>query len=171
MNSAMNAQSLQEVLGSMVLGIDHLTIAVRDLQKSIDWYEKTLGFRLLERHTVRGSQTSMRSAVMRVGNVTLVLVEGGEPSSQVSRFIEENGEGVTHIAFAVPDLDAAIHQIRSSDGPATLTPVNDEGIRQVFLERNGQTGVRIELIERKGGTFTDRSMAAMFRVLEERDLY
>jgi hypothetical protein len=112
----------------------------------------------------------MRSAVLGAGSALVVLVEGCEPHSQVNRFIDDHGEGVSHVAFSVTDLDQALVQVKRSDLP-TLPTVNGDGIRQVFLQRDARTGVRIELIERKGGAFTELSIETMFRVMEERDIY
>jgi methylmalonyl-CoA epimerase len=167
----MDARALQEALGTTVIGIDHLTVAVRDLDSSIRWYETALGFRVQDRRNTRGGHSSMRSAVMTAGSAVMVLVEGGEPDSQVSRFIEARGEGISHVALAVTDLDGALQRIAGVAGVKSLPEVPGEGIRQAFLERDAQTGVRLELIERRGGKFSDASMAAMFRVLEERSEY
>lgn len=157
--------------GTSVLGIDHVTVAVRNLEASVRWYQSALGFELEERIGARGEHSGMRCAVMRAGPVMVLLVEGTEPGSQVSRFIDQRGEGVTHVAFSVDDLDEAVRRVQADGDTATLPSIQNEGIRQVFLERDPRTGVRIELIERKGGAFTDRSVEAMFRILEERDLY
>lgn len=167
----MKSLDVHGTLGALVLGIDHLTIAVRDLESSIRWYEGGLGFRVSERRETRGDRTSMRSAVLECGGAVLVLVEGGEPESQVNRFIEAKGEGVSHIAFKVSDLDEAMRRIHAVVGEVTLPTVEDVGIRQVFLQPDSQSGVRIELIERSGGSFSDQSVRKLFLVLETNELY
>ena len=166
----MNAPSLRQAVSPLVIGIDHLTIAVRDLEKSIAWYEATLGFSLAERKLVNGDKTSMKVAILTSGPVRVVLVEGSEPESQVSRFIEQKGEGVTHVALAVSSLDDALRRVEAVARPA-LPEVRGDGIRQVFLEQDPESGVRIELVERAGGTFSERSLREMFVALEERDLF
>jgi methylmalonyl-CoA epimerase len=167
----MNAQAVRQALGGHVLGVDHMALAVRNLEASLEWYVSALGFRLCQRQDVRGEHTGMNFAAIECGAVTLVLVEGSETESQVTRFIEERGEGISHIALAVDDLDQALARIEKETGLSSLPPVEDAGIRQAFLERDVRTGVRIELIERRGGSFSERSVQEMFRVLEERDLY
>jgi methylmalonyl-CoA/ethylmalonyl-CoA epimerase len=166
----MNAPSLRQALGNLVTGIDHLTIAVRDLERSIAWYEGTLGFTLENLDLVQGEKTSMKVAIMTSGSARIVLVEGTEPDSQVSRFIDERGEGVSHVAFAVSDLDEALNRVGRVTRPA-LPEVRDVGIRQAFLHQDPESGVRIELIERTEGKFSECSLREMFVVLEERNLF
>jgi 4-hydroxyphenylpyruvate dioxygenase-like putative hemolysin len=166
----MNAPSLRQALGPLVIGIDHLTVAVRDLEKSIAWYEATLGFTLSERKLVSGDKTSMKAAILTSGPVRVVLVEGSEPESQVSRFIEQKGEGVSHVALAVSSLDDALRRVEAVTRPA-LPEVSEGGLRQAFLRRDPESGVRIELVERAGGEFSERSLREMFVALEERDLF
>ncbi len=99
-----------------------------------------------------------------------MLVEGSGPESQVSRFIEQKGEGVSHVALAVSSLDDALRRVEAVTRPA-LPEVSAGGIRQAFLQQDPESGVRIELIERAGGQFSERSLREMFVALEERDLF
>jgi methylmalonyl-CoA/ethylmalonyl-CoA epimerase len=165
----MNTTAVKQALGALVTGIDHISVAVRDLEASIRWYSEVLGFEVKEQRTTQGDRSSMRSAVMVCGGAMVVLVEGGEPSSQVTRFIEQRGEGVSHVALAVTDLDEALLRVEAVAGRIALPPVEERGIRQVFLESEGSSGVRIELIERRGGAFSDHSVREMYRALEAGD--
>lgn len=166
----MHATDLRKALGGVVIGVDHLTVAVRDLEAAVRFYETVLGFEVQERRVTHGQRTSMDYVVLSSGAAMLVLVASSDSSSQVNRFIEHKGEGVSHVAFAVADLDQALERVGAA-GEIALTPVEDAGIRQVFLERDEESGVRIELIERRGGRFNERSVREMYRVLEARDLY
>ena len=118
-----------------------------------------------------GTSTSMISAVLRAAGAVVVLVQGVEPNSQVSRFIEKFGPGVQHIAFRVRDLDVALVNVLLANGAADTPKLTDVGIRQVFLRRDTRTGVRIELIERNGGEFTDESVRRLFLSMEESGIY
>ncbi len=161
---------LSEQLADLILEVDHIAIAVEDLDESVRWYSGALGFSLLDRHITRGEHTSMLYAVMKAGQSIIVLLQGTSPKSQVSRFITEFGCGVHHIAFAVSDLDAAISRANEY-GSVTDTPIaSDEGLRQVFFRRDPATGVRVELIERRGGSFTEKNVTQLFRVMEEKGL-
>jgi hypothetical protein len=110
----------------------------------------------------------MLSAVMKAGSAVVVLVQGVGPNSQVSRFVERFGSGVQHLALEVTDLDVAIKHFNSA--AADIDVIEEDGIRQVFLRRDQGSGVRIELIERRGGNFNDRSVEKLFRAFESKDL-
>jgi methylmalonyl-CoA/ethylmalonyl-CoA epimerase len=156
---------------SQVIGLDHIAVAVPDLEEAIRWYCFALGFTVLERRVTRGAHTSMISAVMSAGTAIVVLVQGCEPESQVQQFINRYGPGVQHIAFSVSDLDEALATVRANGGDSDTGILADLGIRQTFLARDAATGVRIELIERRGGDFTDASVEGLFRTMERRGIY
>jgi methylmalonyl-CoA/ethylmalonyl-CoA epimerase len=162
---------LTELLGDSLIGIDHVAVAVVDLDEAIAWYTKALGFRLRERRTTRGARTSMISAVLEAGSSVVVLVQGIEPESQVSRFVEQFGPGIQHLAFGLKDLSAVVQRLADAGEPTDTPMMEEPGIRQVFLRRHDGNGVRIELIERNGGDFSDASVERLFRSFEERDLY
>ncbi len=163
--------NLAAQLGDLVLGIDHVAIAVADIDAAIDRYSAALGFALVERSKVSGDFSGMLYAVMHCGSATIVLVQGTSPASQVSKFLESYGSGMHHIAFAVSDLDAAIHKAKLAGAVADTPVVSDEGIRQTFLQRDGATGVRIELIERHGAAFSEHNVLQLFKALEAKDLF
>ena len=154
-----------------IVGVDHIAIAVSNLTEAIDWYTRKLAFRLIEQRMTYGERTGMISAVLSAGTTVVVLVQGTTPDSQVSKFITAFGAGVQHVAFAVTDLDEAIEQVSLAGGLADTCIIADEGIRQVFLRRDAGSGVRVELIERKGGEFSDKSVQQLFSEFEKHDLY
>jgi methylmalonyl-CoA/ethylmalonyl-CoA epimerase len=156
-------------LGDLVLNVDHVAIAVTDLSTAISWYA-SLGFSMLERRATEGQHSGMISAVLRAGRAVVVLLQGTSPQSQVSRFIEHFGAGVQHIALEVADLDRALERVLNAGGEVDAQ-TQDEGIRQVFLRREPGSGVRVELIERRGGDFTESSVRQLFLAFEQRDLY
>ena len=166
MTSTLTAQ-----LGDLILGIDHVAIAVEDIDASIARYSTALGFALLERSEVSGDHSGMLYAVMKAGSATVVLVQGTSPASQVSKFLAAFGAGMHHIALAVTDLDKAIARTTVAGGIADTPVISDDGIRQAFLQRDPTTGVRIELIERHGVPFSEKNVEQLFRALEEKDLY
>lgn len=169
--SPADSKTVTRELGDCVIGVDHVAIAVRDLDAAVDWYTNLLGFRLMERRATRGRHTGMISAVLSSGTAVVVLIQGTEPASQVSRFVDAFGPGVQHMALLVDDLDRAVDRLTSRGGAVDTTIVEGQGLRQAFLRRDGSSAVRIELIERKGGTFSDRSVQQLFLDFEARDLY
>jgi methylmalonyl-CoA/ethylmalonyl-CoA epimerase len=150
--------------------LDHVAIAVVDLEESVRWYRDGLGFEVVERRLTEGKKTAMVSAVMKRGSAIIVLMQGTSPDSQVSRFIDRFGPGVQHIALSVDDLDGAVERLKHNGGVVDVGIIEGPGIRQVFLRREPCSAVRVELIERKGGQFNDRSVEELFRAMEEKDI-
>ena len=163
--------ALTQSLGDCILSVDHIAIAVVDLDAAVEWYTRCLGFKLIETRTTCGERTSMVSAVLSAGGALVVLVQGTTPESQVSRFVQHFGAGVQHIAFSVNDIEVALARVLSAGGAADTPKIRDEGIRQVFLRRDAGSAVRVELIERRGGEFSDHSVQQLFRAFESADLY
>jgi methylmalonyl-CoA/ethylmalonyl-CoA epimerase len=156
---------------SLIVDIDHIAIAVEDLSTAIHWYVTCLGFTLVDERETRGLNTGMKSAVLIAGRAVVVLVQGTSAESQVSRFVSKFGAGVQHIAFEVSDVDDALARVVRQGGSADTKMIVDEGIRQIFLRRESGSGVRVELIEKRGGSFTDTSVQKIFLQFEEHDLY
>lgn len=154
-----------------ILSLDHIAIAVEDLDKAVNWYVSALGFTVLERRRTLGENSGMDSAVLQAGNAIVVLVAGVEEHSQVSRFIRGHGPGVQHIAFAVDDIASAMEGVEAGGGASDTGLLCDVGIQQTFLRRDALSNVRIELIQRDGGTFSDASVERLFRKMEERGIY
>jgi hypothetical protein len=78
---------------------------------------------------------------------------------------------VQHIAFGVRDMDEAMDRLAGSAGALDTPLIEDVGIRQAFLRRDPGSGVRVELIERTGGSFSDNTVRQLFLAFEASDLY
>lgn len=92
--------------------IDHLGIAVRSLDETVAYYEKALGLKCEHREEVASQK--VRTAFFTVGEVHLELLEPTSPDSPVAKFLEKNGEGVHHVAFASTDIRGQLAQAASS---------------------------------------------------------
>lgn len=156
-------------LSDLVVRVDHIAIAVKDLSAATKWYEH-FGFIVLERRSTEGLHTGMHSAILQAGSVVVVLIQGTSPESQVSKFITHFGPGVQHIALEITDLEEALERVSQAGGKVDAQ-AQDTGIRQAFLQRDPGSGVRVELIERRGGHFTDHSVRQLFLAFEQEDLY
>lgn len=167
----MNAPALTKKLADLFLNIDHIAIAVENLDAATRWYSDTLGFTPLERRVTHGEHSAMHSAVMTAGQIRVVLLQGIGDKSQICKFITEFGPGVHHIAYAVENLQEAI-RLALESGCITDTEVApDHELRQIFLQRGPATGIRIELLERNKELFSDQNIEHLYRTLEEKDLY
>ena len=96
----------------MITRIDHLGIAVRSLDEAIPYYEQALGLKCEHREDVPSQK--VRTAFFAVGEVHLELLEPTSPESPVAKFIEKNGEGIHHVAFATTDLAGQLQQAAGS---------------------------------------------------------
>lgn len=160
------------LLAKYARSIDHVAIAVRNLEESIKLYTEVLGFELKERRRTEGKATAMISAVLTAGGaVTIVLLEGTSPESQVSRFVEHFGPGVQHIAIGVEDLPEMAQDLKAAGMEFDTTVIQSPGLRQIFTKRDPGSGMMFELIERMGGDFSDASVQQLFEQLEKKDSY
>ena len=164
---------LSNLMSEYTVRLDHVAIAVEDLEAGIDFYHKVLGFELTERRTTQGRWTGMDSAVMLAGKITFVLIQGKSPESQVSRYIEHYGPGVQHVAVRVRDLDQLVPKLEEAGMEFSTNIIRSNGLRQIFSKRDKNSGMMIELIERldEAATFSDESVQDLFRQLEANDAY
>jgi len=165
------AVKAETMLSKYVTEIDHVAIAVRDLEESIRFYTEVLGFELKERRRTEGKQTAMISAVLKAGPITVVLLQGTSPESQVSRFVEHFGPGVQHLAFGVQNLPEMAEDLKASGLEFDTTVISSPGLRQIFSKRDTGSGVMFEFIERMGGDFSDQSVQQLFEQLEKKDAF
>jgi methylmalonyl-CoA epimerase len=168
----MSSQSdAPQLLAKYARSIDHIAIAVNDLEASIEFYRNVLGFSLEERRRTEGKTTAMISAVMKAGPLTVVLLEGTSPESQVSKYVEHYGPGVQHIAFEVENLPAAAEELKRAGLEFDTSIINSPGLRQIFSARDSGSGMMYELIERMGGDFSDASVQNLFEQLEKKGTF
>ncbi len=148
--TSQHSSAVPPALARRAAGIDHLAIAVEDLDAAIEWYANGLGFSVAERRETQGDATGMISAVLRAGGVSLVLVQGTSSESQISRFVAQHGPGVQHVALRVEGIDELVSDLRSSGVEFETEIVGREGLRQIFVKRDPRSGIMLELIERRG---------------------
>ncbi len=127
--------------------IEHIGIAVKDLESASALYEKLLGKACYKVESVEGE--GVRTAFFEVGESKIELLEAMAEDSPIARFIEKRGEGIHHIAFEVDDLKAEAERLRS-EGFRLLSKSPRPGAdnKQVlFLHPKSSHGVLIELCQ------------------------
>ncbi|HEX9007293.1 MAG TPA: methylmalonyl-CoA epimerase [Bacteroidota bacterium] len=131
-----------------VTHIEHIGIAVRDLDSAIALYEKVYGLRCYAVEEVADQQ--VRTAFFMVGGTKIELLAATSPGGPVGRFIEKKGEGVHHIAFAVQDLDAALAEAKAKGiHLIDRRPRRGaEGLAIAFLHPAATGGVLTELCQK-----------------------
>lgn len=153
--------------------IDHIAIAVRNLEDAILFYRDILGFKLLFRREVDGAFSGMRSAEFEVGSFYIVLVEGTTPESQVCRYIEEYGPGVQHIAISVSDVALLASSLKDLGISFCTDVIEGDGIVQIFTSRDGNSGMMFEFIQRvtNSKVFDPASVQKLYEQLEAKSAY
>ncbi len=152
--------------------IDHVAIAVKDLDAAIEHYRDVLGMELRERRQIDGRVSGMDSAVMEAGGVKFVLVQGSSPESNVSRYIEAYGPGVQHVAIEVPDPQAAIDDLRARGADLLTGIINGPGLDQIFTKREPNSGMQLEIIARaENQGFDPRNVQELFEAMERENVF
>ena len=127
--------------------IEHIGIAVKDLQASIKFYENILGLKCYAIEEVKDQK--VKTAFFKVGQTKIELLESTEPDGPIAKFIEKKGEGIHHIAFAVDDVEFSLKEMESK-GVQLIDKqprLGAEGMNIVFLHPKSTGGVLIELCE------------------------
>lgn len=93
--------------------IEHLGIAVKSIEEARPYYEDVLGMKCYAIEEVEDQK--VKTAFFKVGNTDtkIELLEPTSPDSTIAKFIEKRGEGIHHIAFAVPDTEEALRHVES----------------------------------------------------------
>jgi methylmalonyl-CoA/ethylmalonyl-CoA epimerase len=148
--------------------IDHIAIAVADLDSSINFFVDILGFSLIRRRCITGQRTGMISAEIEHNGIKFVLCQGTEAESQVSKLIESFGPGVAHIALEVDDVSSAANSLRIQGLHFDTTVISGPGLKQIFSTRDKNSGMSFEFIERNGEEgFLQDNVKELFAQLEK----
>ena len=134
-------------LTSVVTAVDHVGIAVPDLDAALAWYADTLG--LVATHTETNEEQGVREAMLSAPGDTgtaVQLLAPLRPDSPIGRFIDRNGPGIQQVAYRVADIDAACAVLR------------DKGLRLLYdAPRRGTADSRINFVHPKdaGGVLVE----------------
>jgi methylmalonyl-CoA/ethylmalonyl-CoA epimerase len=124
--------------------IEHIGIAVQNLEESIKYYENVLG---LECYAVEEVvDQKVKTAFFKVGDTKIELLESTDPSGPIGKFIDKKGPGVHHIAFAVDNVKESLQE------------VEEKGIRLIDKQpRSGAENLQIGFLHPKstGGVLTE----------------
>ncbi|MYM84895.1 glyoxalase [Duganella sp. FT50W] len=152
--------------------IDHIAIAVSNLDQAITFYSSQLGFTLQRRLNVAGKKTGMISAEMERDGLKFVLCQGTEPESQVSRLVAEFGPGVAHIALEVDEVEVAAKALAQRGLQFDTSVINGGSLKQIFSSRDPNSGMSFEFIERHGEQgFLEENVHELFAQLEKSGAY
>ena len=127
--------------------IEHIGIAVKSLDEAIPFWEKQLGMKCYSIEEVK--EQKVRTAFFKIGQSKIELLESTDPEGPIGKFIEKKGEGVQHIAFCAPGLQANLDELAAS-GVQLIDKAprkGAEGLNIAFLHPKSTAGVLMELCE------------------------
>ena len=133
-----------------VIDIDHVGIAVTDLEAAVSHYRRALGVEPTHREIVEAQ--GVEEVLFRVGTSSIQLLGSLGPDTPVGRFLRKRGPGVHHIGYRVADVAAALDHLRAEG-----VPLVDEAPRPgslnttiAFVHPTGFSGVLVELVQENG---------------------
>jgi len=127
--------------------IDHIGVAVEDLDAAIALYRE--GFAMGEQHRETVAEFGVEAVLLEIGDGHVELLKPTGPDSGVAKFLDRNGPGIHHVAYQTDDIDSALAAVRE----AGMTLIDEQpriGIRQsrvAFLHPKSTGGVLTELVE------------------------
>ncbi len=133
----------------MVTKIDHIGIAVKNLDEALKFYEEVLGIKCVGTEVVE--EQKVKTAFLPIGDTEVELLEATDEDSPIAKFIEKRGEGIQHIAYRVDDIEKALEKVKAKG----IRLIDEKprkgagGAKIAFLHPKSTYGVLIELCERE----------------------
>ncbi len=129
--------------------IEHIGIAVKNLDEAISYYENVLGLKCYAIEEVKDQK--VKTAFFKIGQTKIELLESTDPDGPIGKFIKNKGEGIHHIAFNVKDLREKLEQAEQK-GIELIDKApkkGAEGLDIAFLHPKSTFGVLTEFCEHK----------------------
>ena len=127
--------------------LDHVGVAVEDLDAAIALYEGTLGMPLVHRETV--AEQGVEAVLLDVGEGHVELLAPLGPETPVGKFLARKGPGLHHVAYAVSDIEATLEQLKA-EGVALIDETPRTGIRNsrvAFVHPKSTGAVLTEIVQ------------------------
>ena len=131
----------------MIKKMDHVAIAVSNLEEAAKFYQNVMGLELTGVEVVTAQQTKV--GFFKIGEVTIELVQPSEPDSPLVKFLETKGQGIHHICFEVADVEAEVNAFLEK-GATMVDQKPRPGAHHTkvaFVHPKSSSGVLIELNE------------------------
>ena len=132
---------------SLLTEIDHIAIAVNDIDAAINWYEDVLGAVVVHREVVVSD--GVDEALIKVADSYIQLLTPTRDDSPVAKYLAKNGEGLHHVAYRVDDCAIALDAVKAS-GARVIDEVARPGSRGTivaFVHPKASFGTLIELVQ------------------------
>jgi methylmalonyl-CoA/ethylmalonyl-CoA epimerase len=132
-----------------IRGIDHVAIAVENLDAAVSLFESAFGLKAHHREEIAGFGVEI--ATIATGGTEIELVQGTTPDSSITKFVASRGPGLHHIALAVGDIDGALAKLAAQGIPLidSVARPGKQGSRVAFIHPKATGRVLCELVERR----------------------
>jgi methylmalonyl-CoA/ethylmalonyl-CoA epimerase len=130
----------------MIKKFNHVGIAVRDLETTVKFFEKTYGAKLLWRRKFEDQK--IESAFVSIGEVQFELSASLERQSVIAKFIENRGEGIHHVSLEVDQFDQVIKDLKAN-GLRVISEADTDDFKAAFIHPQDNFGVLTEIIQPK----------------------
>ncbi|HTT87610.1 MAG TPA: methylmalonyl-CoA epimerase [Acidimicrobiales bacterium] len=133
--------------GTGLTDIDHVAIAVDDLEAAISYYRAAYGAELSHRERVE--RDGVEEALLAVGGSYVQLLSPTRPDSPVAVFLERHGEGLHHVGYRVADCAAALQRVKDAGGKVIdeVPRPGSRGTTVAFVHPKGALGTLVELVQ------------------------
>ena len=131
----------------LLTDVDHVGIAVTDLEAAVDEYRRAFGVESVHRECVEDQ--GVDEVLFKVGTSYIQLLSALGPDTPVGKFLERRGEGVHHIGYRVTDINRTLEQLRSAGVPLVdeAPRPGSRGTTVAFAHPKGFRGVLVELVQ------------------------
>lgn len=132
----------------MIQKLDHIGIAVNNIEEALKLYSEVLGLELAGTEIVE--EQKVKVAFLPVGDTEVELLESTSPDGPIAKFIEAKGQGIQHMAFKVDNIEEAIEEMKAKG----MRMIDEKprygagGAKIAFMHPKSSNGVLIELSER-----------------------
>ena len=129
--------------------IDHVGIAVRDLDDAVEHYRATLGLEPVHREIV--PDQGVEEVLFEVGSSYVQLLAALGPDTPVGKFLERRGEGVHHVGYRVPSVASTLEHLKAAGVPLVdeAPRPGSRGTTVAFVHPKGFSGVLVELVQER----------------------
>ena len=136
---------------SLLTEIDHVAIAVNDIEAAINWYADVFGATVEHREVVESD--GVAEALLRVADSYIQLLTPTRDDSPVAKYLEKKGEGLHHVGYRVEDCAVALEAVKASGGRVIdeAPRPGSRGTIVAFVHPKTSFGTLIELVEDPGG--------------------
>ena len=132
---------------TMLTEIDHVAIAVHDLDAAAAYYRDTFGAEVAHRERIESD--GVEEALIKVAGSYVQLISPTRPDSPVAKYLENKGEGLHHVGYRVDDCAAALQAVRDAGGRLIdeAPRPGSRGTTVAFVHPKGAMGTLIELVQ------------------------